>query len=78
MSLDPTIDELLADSLIQAVMRADHVEPQALKSLLKRAAGRTLTERRQGTAQNVGVYSASTGHRTMRTNIGHCVLSLCG
>ena len=78
MSLDPTIDDLLADSLIQAVMRADHVEPQALKSLLKRAAGRTFTERRQGIAQNVGAYSASTGRRTMRTNVGHCVLSLCG
>ena len=30
----PTIDDLLADALIQKVMRADHVEPQALRSLL--------------------------------------------
>ena len=29
-----TIDDLLADPLIQKVMRADHVEPQALRSLL--------------------------------------------
>jgi hypothetical protein len=36
----PTIDDLLADSLIQTVMRADHVEPQALKSLLHGVAGR--------------------------------------
>jgi hypothetical protein len=36
----PTIDELLADSLIQKVMRADGVEPQALKALLNGAAGR--------------------------------------
>jgi hypothetical protein len=30
----PTIDDLLADPLIQKVMYADHVEPQALRSLL--------------------------------------------
>ncbi len=40
MSYRPSVDELLADSLIQAVMRADHVEPQALRALLKGAAGR--------------------------------------
>ena len=34
----PTVDDLMADSLIQAVMRADRVEPQALKSLLNSAA----------------------------------------
>jgi hypothetical protein len=33
MSLQ-SIDDLLADPLIQAVMKADHVEPAALKSLL--------------------------------------------
>jgi hypothetical protein len=36
----PTIDELLSDSLIQAVMRADKVEPQALRTLLDGVAGR--------------------------------------
>ena len=35
-----TIDELLGDSLVQAVMRADNVEPQALRSLLVDAAVR--------------------------------------
>jgi len=30
----PTIDELLGDSLVQAVMRADNIEPQALRTLL--------------------------------------------
>ena len=35
-----SIDDLLADPLIQAVMKADHVEPQALKSLLSDAAAR--------------------------------------
>ncbi len=30
----PTLDELLGDSLVQAVMRADNVEPQALRTLL--------------------------------------------
>lgn len=34
----PTLDDLMADSLIQTVMRADRVEPQALKSLLNSAA----------------------------------------
>jgi hypothetical protein len=36
----PTIEELLGDSLVQAVMRADNVEPQALKTLLEDAAFR--------------------------------------
>ena len=36
----PTIDELLGDSLVQAVMRADDVEPQALRILLADAAAR--------------------------------------
>jgi hypothetical protein len=36
----PTLDDLLADSLIQTVMRADHVEPEALKTLLNGAARR--------------------------------------
>ncbi len=35
-----TIDDLLADSLIQKVMLADHVEPQALKTLLEGTARR--------------------------------------
>jgi hypothetical protein len=42
----PTVDDLMADSLIQAVMRADHVEPQALKSLLNSAALRIGAARR--------------------------------
>ena len=36
----PTIDELLGDSLVQAVMRADNVEPQVLRTLLGAAAAR--------------------------------------
>src|SRR5271156_2537941 len=40
LSYNPTIDDLLADSLIQTVMRADHVEPQALKTLLDGVASR--------------------------------------
>ena len=34
LSYNPTIDDLLADSLIQTVMRADHVEPLTLKTML--------------------------------------------
>jgi hypothetical protein len=42
MSLNyrPTVDELLADSLIRTVMRADHVETHALRSLLHGVASR--------------------------------------
>jgi len=40
-----TIDDLLADALIQKVMLADHVEPQALRSLLG-AAQRRITDAR--------------------------------
>ena len=41
----PMIDELLGDSLIQAVMRADKVEPQGLRILLAGAAGRIAARR---------------------------------
>ena len=41
----PTIDELLADSLVRAVMRADNVEPQALRTVLTDAANRVLGAR---------------------------------
>ena len=36
----PHIDELLADPIIQMVMKADHVEPEALKRLVARASAR--------------------------------------
>jgi hypothetical protein len=36
----PAIDELLADSLVQAVMRADNVEPHAIRTVLADAANR--------------------------------------
>jgi hypothetical protein len=41
----PTIDELLGDSLVQAVMRADNVEPQALRTLLTDTAFRVTAAR---------------------------------
>ena len=40
LSYHPTVDDLLADSLIQAVMRADHVEPETLKTMLGGVASR--------------------------------------
>jgi hypothetical protein len=48
MSLNhlPSVDELLADGLIQAVMQADHVEPAELRTLLSGVAGR-IARRRQ-------------------------------
>ena len=42
----PTVDELLSDRLVQAVMRADHVEPAELKALLGGVAGR-ISRRRE-------------------------------
>ena len=35
-----TLDDLLADSLIQTVMRADRVEPEAVRALMDGAARR--------------------------------------
>jgi hypothetical protein len=46
----PTIDELLADSLINAIMRADHVEPDALRSLMNDASARVGARRKEGDA----------------------------
>jgi hypothetical protein len=61
----PTVDDLLADSLIQAVMRADRVEPQALKSLLTSAALRIGAGRRRR-ALTVFVRSAIDRRKTPR------------
>lgn len=41
-----TVDELLADGLVQAVMQADRVEPAELRTLLSDVAGR-IARRRQ-------------------------------
>ena len=49
----PTIDELLGDSLVQAVMRADNVEPQALRTLLAGAAFRLAARREQRSASGL-------------------------
>ena len=38
MQFSPTIDLLLSDPLIQMTMRADHVDPNALKTMLTRVA----------------------------------------
>jgi len=44
-SARPTIDELLEDQLVQAVMRADRVEPGELRTMLVCAAGRIAATR---------------------------------
>lgn len=51
----PTIDDLLADSLIQKVMGADRVEPQALKALLAGAAARIAAGREARASRRAGV-----------------------
>ena len=81
-----TIDDLLADSLIQKVMLADHVEPQALRTLLDGTARRVAEARRTATVQ-VGQDLGRRGffrgplllmRPTGRTTGGECGASLCG
>jgi hypothetical protein len=81
-----TIDDLLADSLIQKVMLADHVEPQALKTLLDGTARRLADSRRAATVQ-VGQDLGRRGsfrqplllmRPTPRAAGGECGASLCG
>jgi hypothetical protein len=52
---EPRIDDLLADSLVQAVMRADRVEPDALRSLMDRVSGRISTARDLDLTRDGGV-----------------------
>ena len=42
-----TIDDLLGDSLIQAVMRADRVEPRALKVMLTGVGAKVAAHRQE-------------------------------
>ena len=81
-----TVDDLLADSLIQKVMLADRVEPQALKTMLDRTARRLADSRRAATVQ-VGQDLGRRGffrsplllmRPTGRTTGGECGASLCG
>ena len=81
-----TIDDLLADSLIQKVMRADHVEPQALKSLLEGTARRIADSRRAATVQvgqDLGRRGSFRGPLLLmrpatRPTGGECGAFLCG
>jgi hypothetical protein len=43
--IDPRLEDLLADSLVRAMMRADHVEPDALETLMHGVADRLATAR---------------------------------
>ena len=81
-----TIDDLLADSLIQKVMLADHVEPQTLRTLLDGTARRLAETRRVATVQ-VGQDLGRRGffrgplllmRPTTHTTSGECGASLCG
>ena len=81
-----TIDDLLADSLIQKVMLADRVEPQALKILLDGTA-RRIADSRRAAAVQVGQDRGRRGsfraplllmRPAPRTTAGQCGASLCG
>ncbi len=54
--LSPTLDELLGDSLIQAVMRADHVEPQAVRALFAEPAGRIVRRAQRRTESRERIF----------------------
>jgi hypothetical protein len=82
-----TIDDLMADSLIQKVMLADHVEPQALRTLLDGTARRIADSRRAASVQmgqDLGRRGSFRGQLllmrpTARTTVGECGgASLCG
>jgi hypothetical protein len=81
-----TIDDLLADSLIQKVMLADHVEPQALRTLLDGTA-RRLADSRSAAQVQVGQDLGRRGwfrgpllltRASTRATGGECGASLCG
>ncbi len=52
----PTVDELLADGLVQAVMQADHVEPAELRTLLSGVA-RRIARRRQSEQKALRIFA---------------------
>ncbi len=80
-----TIDDLLADALIQKVMLADRVEPQALRTLLDGTARRIADSRRAATVQvgqDLGRRSSFRGplllmRPSARTTGSECGASLC-
>src|SRR5262249_58535615 len=43
---EPTLDEILSDSIVRAVMEVDGVNPHKLKAMLRRVAQRLRTTRR--------------------------------
>ena len=81
----PTIDDLLADPLIQKVMYADHVEPQALRTLLTGTARRLGDSIRANSVQmrqDLGRRSLVRGAPALmraspRLRDGECGASLC-
>jgi N-acetylmuramic acid 6-phosphate (MurNAc-6-P) etherase len=52
---DARIDDLLADSMVQAMMRADRVEPDALRTLMKNVSGRIARARDSDLTRGGGV-----------------------
>ena len=82
----PTIDDLLADALIQKVMRADRVEPQALKVLLQGTARRIAEARRAGSVLVGQDLGRRTGPRAplmlmrpaQRSTDHECGAAVCG
>jgi hypothetical protein len=43
---EPTLEEILSDSIVRAVMDTDRVNPHELKAMLRRVAQRLRTARR--------------------------------
>jgi hypothetical protein len=81
-----TIDDLLAEPLIQKIMCADHVDPEALRSMLIGTAPRIADSRRAGSVrvgQDLGRRGSVRGQLLLmrpsaRATGGECGASLCG
>jgi hypothetical protein len=81
----PSLDELLADPLIRAVMRADRVDAAALRRELARVAG-PVARRRRDRALELGVAGARSGTEPRPVQFGTslappyagCISGFCG
>jgi hypothetical protein len=52
---EPTLDEILSDSIVRAVMEADGVDPRELAATLKQTGRKLVGEQVNGAAMHVGL-----------------------
>ena len=56
---EPTLDEMLSDSIVRAVMEADGVDPQKLAATLRRTGRKLIRRERRWASQSIPAYRAS-------------------